>query len=870
MREVQEDFLLQKYSVIIVDEAHERSLNTDLLLGMLSRIVPLRRKMSESDPSTFPLKLIIMSATLRTEDFVRNRRLFPNSPPVINVTARQYPVQVHFSKRTAIDNYVEAAYRKVCRIHRELPPGGILVFVTGQREVEYLCKKLRGRFAKKQAAGVDETKTQTCDGQHDSCPKKHLPFVENVENWEEINGRDGLVDQYGVDAAEAHRVPGEGGKMEWHYDSEMSDEGMGSEDSDEEEVVILGASGLSPDEIAVQERAFDEKFKLNNKEEKELHGIEPSHAPVAVLPLYALLPAEKQAEVFAQPPEGSRLIVVATNVAETSITIPNIRYVVDAGRSKQKILEGQAGMAKFEVRWISKAAAEQRAGRAGRTVPGHCYRLYSSAHFSDTFPEHTPPEIINTPLEGVVLMMKALGVNKVANFPFPTSPDMSMLNEAESTLVALSALDYDEKKVTEMGKCMVVFPVSPRQSRMIMEAVKLDEGEPKAAFSIVSYAVALAAALNEQSPFVRIDTLQPEIDSMDESFKLDDKEHALKRLQAQQAARDAHDAFKCEDSDAIGALRVLCAYENASDPEAFCRKNYMHRRNLREMSSLHRQLVATFNRQKMPNDSKRIRTEASLPIPRKTIERKLCQAIAAGWCDQVARRVRSVEYLNKLQSDGKTMRAVRYVSCNSETCIYMHPNSALHKTAQEYVIYMEVLQTDKRAYMHDITVVDPSWLPLVSPALSIFSEPLLDPPSYYKSATDKVMCWRTVQYGKHAWELPIHSSEQPRGTKCTLAFAKAFLEGSVIEGFRQFRDALVVPPAIVGKPETRYNGRFGPLINQLIRKQVQCKADLLEAWRDQPDFLLKESLGWLRSQVHGLLKQKWTTFCSIHQDSHSF
>jgi ATP-dependent RNA helicase DHX37/DHR1 len=130
-----------------------------------------------------------------------------------------------------------------------------------------------------------------------------------------------------------------------------------------------------------------------------------------------------QARVFDSPPPGARLIVVATNVAETSLTIPGIRYVVDAGRSKQRLLErndgsGGAsstsmGMARFEVRWVSHAAAAQRAGRAGRTGPGHCYRLFSSAHFNDAMPRHTPPEIVNTSLEGVVLGLKALGVEKV-------------------------------------------------------------------------------------------------------------------------------------------------------------------------------------------------------------------------------------------------------------------------------------------------------------------------------------------------------------------------------------------------------------------------------------------------------------------------
>lgn len=139
LKEIQSDFLLTKYSVIILDEAHERSVFTDVLIGMLSRIVPQRHKKSD------PLKLIVMSATLRLEDFTSNSRLFKNKPPVISVDARQFPVTVHFNKRTNED-YLKEAFGKVCKVHTQLPEGGILVFVTGQREVNSLVRKLRKAF----------------------------------------------------------------------------------------------------------------------------------------------------------------------------------------------------------------------------------------------------------------------------------------------------------------------------------------------------------------------------------------------------------------------------------------------------------------------------------------------------------------------------------------------------------------------------------------------------------------------------------------------------------------------------------------------------------------------------------------------------
>ena len=139
LKEIQVDFMLSKYSAIIIDEAHERSVYTDILIGLLSRIVPLRNKKGK------PLKLIIMSATLRVEDFTENRRLFKEIPPSIKVDSRQYPVAMHFNKHT-YEDYLAEAFRKVCKIHRKLPEGGILIFVTGQQEVHVLCNKLKKTF----------------------------------------------------------------------------------------------------------------------------------------------------------------------------------------------------------------------------------------------------------------------------------------------------------------------------------------------------------------------------------------------------------------------------------------------------------------------------------------------------------------------------------------------------------------------------------------------------------------------------------------------------------------------------------------------------------------------------------------------------
>ncbi|GMF07060.1 unnamed protein product [[Candida] boidinii] len=155
LREMMTDFMLQKYSALIIDEAHERNVNTDILIGMLSRILKLRRQYFEKDPTRYkPLKLIIMSATLRVSDFSENKTLFDTPPPILKVEARQYPVSIHFNRRTAF-NYTEEAFRKTCKIHRRLPKGGILVFLTGKNEITDMVKKLRKEFP---FADTQETK----------------------------------------------------------------------------------------------------------------------------------------------------------------------------------------------------------------------------------------------------------------------------------------------------------------------------------------------------------------------------------------------------------------------------------------------------------------------------------------------------------------------------------------------------------------------------------------------------------------------------------------------------------------------------------------------------------------------------------------
>lgn len=452
------DFLLKRYSVIILDEAHERNLNTDILIGLLSRIVVLRNN------SNFPLRLVIMSATMRIADF-QGKQLFPIPPPVIHVEARQYKVTVHWARETVIDSYDKAVVRKTMNIHRKLPPGGILVFLSGKREIEAVVKALKKNLINEK--DDEATKPEVQERKKVSKQSKNeklrilsfsLFFIFLLVNALNTDISSGEPTFYGADAMEDDVSDTEEG---YDIDTNAVEEESDLEFNDEEETK---ADGIS-------EKSTESKSLL---------------IPV-ILPLYALLSTDQQMRVFEPVKPGYRLIIVATNVAETSITLPGIRYVVDAGREKIRHYDITTGMSSFAVNWISKASASQRSGRAGRVMNGHCYRLYSSAVFDQQFEEFAAPEILRIPMEGALLHLKTIGIQNVLKFPFPTPPDSIGMNSAIKQLTLLGALQSDsESSITSLGKTISLFPTAPRFAKILALA---DQA------SCRDYAVAIVSAL---------------------------------------------------------------------------------------------------------------------------------------------------------------------------------------------------------------------------------------------------------------------------------------------------------------------------------------------------------------------------------------
>ncbi|MCP9258257.1 putative ATP-dependent RNA helicase rha-2 [Dirofilaria immitis] len=442
MKEMQKDVMLSAYSVIIIDEAHERSMYSDVLIGLLTRIGPYRLRIGS------PLKLIIMSATLHLDDF-RNKRLFPTSlPPVLSIDTRQYPVSVHFERQTP-ENYLTAAFYKICEIHEHKSPGTILVFLSGKLEVMALLKWLVERYA--------------------------------IRKKEKVVGRKKLK-QNQLEMEEMNKLE----KIEKAADERLDDDRFVDADLD---------CGDSDSEIS--------EFNFCPAASGPRNSSAP---PLFCLPLYSLLSSKKQQRIFEPTPNGHRMCVIATNVAETSLTIPAVRYVVDSGREKRRYYDPVTGVSQFLISWISQASADQRAGRAGRVQPGEVYRLYSSAVYSD-FEKFSPPEILTKPVDQLVLHLKSMNIVKVANFPFPTLPDEDSLKEAEKRLIRLGALrvtvknNMKEARISVLGKTLSIFPLAPAFAKILVMANQ---------HSLIPYACCLVAALSVREPLISLYSLRGE------------------------------------------------------------------------------------------------------------------------------------------------------------------------------------------------------------------------------------------------------------------------------------------------------------------------------------------------------------------------
>ena len=710
LREAAEDITLRKYSAIIIDEAHERTIDTDILIGMMSRIVKLRQDLSREDSNTKPLKLVIMSATLKVSDFTENNSLFTIPPPLIQAEGRQHPVTVHWARRTTHD-YSEEIYRKACKAHKRLPEGGILVFLTGQNEITHLSKMLERAFPEQKPG----------------------------------RGSDGPSVRIS-----SHEAPLETEDME-----------LGAKEDDLEDV----SSDDEVELVGVDDANEDDDFDLGQSIS--------SDTPMHVLPLYSLLPTREQLRVFETPPEGARLVVLATNVAETSLTIPGIRYVFDCGRSKERRYDHQTGVQSFETDWISKASASQRAGRAGRTGPGHCYRLYSSAVYERDFEEHAQPEILRTPIEGVVLQLSALNVpNIIHKFPFPTPPDQQRLAKAQKLLTYLGALS-PSGQITDLGRAMSGLPLSPRFAKILLNGRD---------HSSLPYTIAVVAALSVPDIFVpeiHLDISQSRVVPGDAESKVFTNADRLQE-DARDARRKAYNGAHRHlsqlggPSDGLKLLAAVLAYSESANPEAYCEGHFLRPKALRETQMLRRQLHNLLRADPMTSLGP---FKAHLPTPSSKQLRHLTHTLAAGYIDQLA--ILASAAPSPLPQDRKPKRAINvpYLplfpshthtpssdASALDPAVYIHPSSVLahHHPSKlpQYIIYAHLQRSAAgtgKVRMLPLTPISAAQLsPLTqgTPLLT-YSKPVKEPREL-ESGTREVWVVPSLRgpQGSLGWPLP--------------------------------------------------------------------------------------------------------------------
>jgi len=367
-----------------------------------------------------------------------------------------------------------------------------------------------------------------------------------------------------------------------------------------------------------------------------------------VLPLYARLSPAEQQKIFQRRP--GRKIVLATNVAETSLTVPGIRYVIDSGTARISRYSYRAKVQRLPIEAVSQASANQRKGRCGRVEPGICVRLYSEEDFNAR-PAFTDPEILRTNLAAVILQMLHLRLGAIEQFPFIEAPDGKAISDGFNLLQELSAVNR-EGQLTPLGRQLARLPVDPRLGRMLLEGAK--QGS-------LQEVLIIASALSVQ----------------------DVRERPPER---QQAADQAHAQWKDIDSDFAGLVNLWRGFEEqrlalgASPLRSWCRKNFLNYLRLREWRDSHRQLSLICKELQLSNNT----TPADFP--------KLHKAILSGLLSQIGQKTEDGDYLGARQRR-----------------FWIHPSSGLGKKRPQWLMAAELVETTK-LFARQVAKIEPDWI----------------------------------------------------------------------------------------------------------------------------------------------------------------
>ena len=384
--------------------------------------------------------------------------------------------------------------------------------------------------------------------------------------------------------------------------------------------------------------------------------------PLLVLPMYSQLSSDLQARIFQPAPKGCRKCIVATNVAETSLTVDGILYVVDAGYQKYKVYSAKMGMDALQVYPSSQAAANQRSGRAGRTGPGTCYRMYTEHAFIHEMLESAVPEIQRTNLAQVVLLLKGLGVENLLNFDFLDAPPKDILVASMHQLYVLGALDA-RGALTDLGRALAELPLEPALGKLLVLGCKA---------GCTNEALAVSAMLSVPPVF----------------FRPSDR---------QEAADAAREKFIVADSDHLTLLNVYEQWRRARGRggAAWCDKHYLHVRALQKADEVRGQLSDVL--------TQRLREE----VGRGAGAGAGASGTVDGW--EAVRRCVAAAYAHHA---ARSRGVGQYVDVRSGVSAALHGTSALYGSAAdaEYIVYHELILLNGKEYVNQATAVDPRWL----------------------------------------------------------------------------------------------------------------------------------------------------------------
>lgn len=365
-----------------------------------------------------------------------------------------------------------------------------------------------------------------------------------------------------------------------------------------------------------------------------------------------------QAKIFEKTPDGARKIVLATNIAETSLTIDNIIYVIDCGFAKQTTFNPRTGMESLIVTPISKASANQRAGRAGRVAPGKCFRLYTLWSFHNELDETTIPEIQRTNMSNVVLMLKSMGINNLVNFDFMDPPPHEMLVRALEQLYALGALN-DRGELTRLGRRMAEFPVDPMLAKIIIQSES---------YKCVDQIVTIASML-----------------SVGNSIFYRPKDKAIH-------ADNAKLNFFRFGGDQLGLLNVYNIWKDTNYSAQWCYENFIQIRSMRRGRDIREQLISLCERVEIDVNN------PELSVYEDEYNTNIRKCITSGFFYNAA----------KFQKNGI------YKTLKNSHSVMIHPSSFLFKDSPEWVVFHELVHTSKE-YMRNLIEVNAEWLVEIAP-----------------------------------------------------------------------------------------------------------------------------------------------------------